>query len=98
MKLRLLFNIFKAISFDKSSSGRLANELKIIYYEISNNKESLSSYKINLIVDNSSITSDNNSLNTRVFYEFKRKITSEIKNINIYTLSQFGERVINNNF
>ncbi|EAG4992564.1 DUF3037 domain-containing protein, partial [Listeria monocytogenes] len=39
-------NVFKAISFDKQKSGQLANELKIVCYDILTNREKLNSYKI----------------------------------------------------
>ncbi|HHQ0808533.1 TPA: DUF3037 domain-containing protein, partial [Listeria monocytogenes] len=59
-------NVFKAISFDKERSGQLANELKIVYYDILNNKEKLNSYKINLIVDNSIILNKESEDNSDV--------------------------------
>ncbi|EAG7150970.1 DUF3037 domain-containing protein, partial [Listeria monocytogenes] len=36
--------------------------------------------------------------NSDVFCEFKEKITNDIENVNIYTLSDFGERMISNKF
>ncbi|EAG0203332.1 DUF3037 domain-containing protein [Listeria monocytogenes] len=91
-------NIFKAISFDKQKSGLLANELKIVYYDILNNRGKLDAYKINIIVDNSIMLNEKSVNNSDIFREFKEKITNEIENVNIYTLSDFGERVISNNF
>ncbi|HHS3189467.1 TPA: DUF3037 domain-containing protein, partial [Listeria monocytogenes] len=89
-------NVFKAISFDKQKSGQLANELKIVCYDILTNREKLNSYKINLIVDNSIILNKKLGNNSDVFLEFKEKITKEAENVKIYTLSEFGERMISN--
>ncbi|EAH0558837.1 TPA: DUF3037 domain-containing protein, partial [Listeria monocytogenes] len=86
------------ISFDKQKSGQLANELKIVCYDILTNREKLNSYKINLIVDNSIILNKKLGNNSDVFLEFKEKITKEAENVKIYTLSEFGERMISNNF
>ncbi|EAG5035105.1 DUF3037 domain-containing protein, partial [Listeria monocytogenes] len=53
---------------------------------------------INLIVDNSIILNKKLGNNSDVFLEFKEKITKEAENVKIYTLSEFGERMISNNF
>ncbi|EOH80763.1 DUF3037 domain-containing protein [Enterococcus malodoratus] len=83
----------KALSFDKSRNKNLANELKILMYDLYSNKSDLKDYKILIVVDNSFDVLDLNSSTNRIYQKFKVKLSKEFPNASICSLSKFAENI-----
>lgn len=83
----------KAISFDKSRSKDLANELKILYYDLATKKDQIGNTQIIIVVDNGISQLSEEVEKTQIFKEFSDKIEKDFSNVSIYPLAKFAENI-----
>ena len=83
----------KAISFDKSRSKDLANELKILYYDLATKKDQIGNTQIIIVVDNGISQLPEEVEKMQIFKEFSDKIEKDFSNVSIYPLAKFAENI-----
>lgn len=83
----------KAISFDKSRSKDLSNELKILYYDLATKKDQIGNTQIIIVVDNGISQLPEEVEKMQIFKEFSDKIEKDFSNVSIYPLAKFAENI-----